>query len=99
MASPGIVACDLGNEADIIRAVGAAPLTTDHIDRHFAVNVRGTILVTCETLPHLREGGRNPLARIGRPAQIAAAIHFLASPGASFFTGQCLGANGGAAML
>jgi 3-oxoacyl-[acyl-carrier protein] reductase len=40
----------------------------------------------------------HPLGRIGRPEEIAAAVVFLAGPGASFFTGQCLGANGGAAM-
>jgi 3-oxoacyl-[acyl-carrier protein] reductase len=41
----------------------------------------------------------HPLGRIGQPAEIAATILFLAGPGATFFTGQCLGANGGAAML
>jgi 3-oxoacyl-[acyl-carrier protein] reductase len=41
----------------------------------------------------------HPLGRIGRPEEIAAAIVFLAGSGATFFTGQCLGANGGAAML
>ncbi|MBN9275801.1 MAG: SDR family oxidoreductase, partial [Mesorhizobium sp.] len=41
----------------------------------------------------------HPLRRIGRPEEIAAAVVFLAGPGATFFTGQCLGANGGAAML
>lgn len=40
----------------------------------------------------------NPLGRIGRPEEIAAAIIFLAGPGATFITGHCLGANGGAAM-
>ena len=40
----------------------------------------------------------NPMGRIGRPEEVAAAVVFLAGPGASFFTGQCLGANGGAAM-
>jgi 3-oxoacyl-[acyl-carrier protein] reductase len=40
----------------------------------------------------------HPLGRIGRPEEVAAAVVFLAGPGATFFTGQCLGANGGAMM-
>ena len=40
----------------------------------------------------------NPMGRIGEPEEVAAAVVFLAGPGATLFTGQCLGANGGAAM-
>lgn len=40
----------------------------------------------------------NPLRRIGRPEEVAAAIVFLAGPGAGFITGQCIGVDGGAAM-
>ncbi len=40
----------------------------------------------------------NPLARIGRPDEVAASIVFLAGPSATLFTGQCLGANCGAVM-
>ena len=41
----------------------------------------------------------HPLGRIGRPDEIASTVLFLAGSGSTFFTGQCLGANGGAAML
>jgi 3-oxoacyl-[acyl-carrier protein] reductase len=41
---------------------------------------------------------RNLLGRIGQPHEIAAVIAFLASPRASFITGQCFSADGGAAM-
>jgi 3-oxoacyl-[acyl-carrier protein] reductase len=40
----------------------------------------------------------NPLGRIGRPEEVAAVIRFLSSPAASFITGQCYSADGGAAM-
>ena len=162
--------CDiLVNNAGILEELPLADLTAGHIDRMFAINVRGGLLVAREVLPHLPEGGRiiniaselaylgragaavyagtkaamlgvtrswarelaprilvnavapgptdtpllgfdrltdaqkaaetnNPLGRIGKPEEVAAAVVFLAGPGATLFTGQCLGANGGAAM-
>jgi len=160
----------LVNNAGIMQESSIESITADHIDRHLAVNIRATILVTRETLPHLREGARivniaselaylgranasvycatkaailgltrswarelaphilvnavapgptdtpllafdtlteeqkaletaHPMGRIGRPEEIASAILFLAGPGATFFTGQCISPNGGAAML
>ncbi|HVA24959.1 MAG TPA: SDR family oxidoreductase [Chloroflexota bacterium] len=40
-----------------------------------------------------------PLRRLAQPAEIAAAISFLASPDAAFITGQTLSINGGLTML
>ena len=42
---------------------------------------------------------QNPLGRLGRPEEIASAAVFLAGPGATFMTGQCLSPNGGAAVF
>jgi 3-oxoacyl-[acyl-carrier protein] reductase len=149
-----------------------APLrsvTADSLDRMYAVNVRGAILVAREVLKAMPPGGRiiniaselaflgrggasgycatkgamlsltrswarelapdivvnavapgpidtpllgfdrmsqeqralevdNPLRRIGRPEEVAAAILFLASPTTNFVTGQCISVDGGAAM-
>ena len=41
---------------------------------------------------------RTPLARIGMPEEIAGAVVFLASPAASFMTGQTLVIDGGATI-
>ena len=46
-----------------------------------------------ETLASLRE--ETPLGRLGTPREIAQTIAFLASPEASFITGQVLSPNGG----
>lgn len=160
----------LVNNAGILEECPLGSIGAAHVDRMFAVNVRGAILVAREALPHLPDGGRiiniaselaylgradasvycatkaailgltrswarelapkilvnavapgptdtpllafetltveqkaaetaNPMGRIGRPEEVAAAVVFLAGPGATFFTGQCLGANGGAAMI
>ncbi len=40
---------------------------------------------------------RIPMRRTGRPEEIAAVVHFLASPDCSFVTGQCYDASGGRA--
>jgi 3-oxoacyl-[acyl-carrier protein] reductase len=160
----------LVNNAGVMQDAGIGTITAAQIDQIFSVNVRGTILVTREALPHFADSARIvniaselaylgragasvycaskaailgltrswarelaprilvnavapgptdtallgfdqmtaaeqaletalPLGRIGRPEEIAAAVLFLAGPGATYFTGQCLGANGGAIMV
>lgn len=42
-----------------------------------------------------RRAGRTLIGRVGRPADIAAAVVFLASPEAGFITGEILQCNGG----
>ncbi|WP_220131223.1 SDR family NAD(P)-dependent oxidoreductase [Streptomyces sp. PT12] len=42
--------------------------------------------------------GQTLLGRAGTPADVAGAVHFLASPDASWITGQVLGVNGGALL-
>ena len=157
------------NNAGVMQESALEHITAEHIDWHFAVNVRAAILVTREALRHMGEGGRIvniaselaylgrseasvycatkgailgltrswarelaprilvnavapgptdtpllafdtmtpeeqaretalPLRRIARPEEIASAVLFLAGPGATYVTGQCLGVNGGAVM-
>ena len=48
-----------------------------------------------EAIEYMRS--RVPMGRMGRPEEVAAVVHFLASDEASFVTGQCYDISGGRA--
>ena len=72
--------------------------------RGITVNVVAPGFIDTDMTRALSEDQRNallgsiPLARLGQPEEIAQAVGFLASPMASYITGETLNVNGGMYM-
>jgi NAD(P)-dependent dehydrogenase (short-subunit alcohol dehydrogenase family) len=72
-----------------VNAVSAGPTLTEAVAALMAVDTTGAVETVTKALP---------LKRLGRPAEIAEVVLFLASERASFVTGQIYHVNGGGIM-
>jgi 3-oxoacyl-[acyl-carrier protein] reductase len=87
----------------LVNAIAPGPTDTPMLTGGATVPAPPGELGSGAPTPHLPETlakeTQIPLGRLGRPEEIAAAAVFLAGPGATFMTGQCLSPNGGAVMF
>ena len=77
--------------------LGPAGITVNGVaPGYFATDANGAMVQDPETAAHLAR--RTSLGRWGKPAEIAGAVVFLASPEASYITGDIIAVDGGSKL-
>ena len=82
-----------------IRVNAVAPWRIDTELSDYASREVGRLTETSPEETLQRRVATNPLGRAGWPAEVAAAVDFLASSEASYITGECLNVCGGDVMM
>jgi 3-oxoacyl-[acyl-carrier protein] reductase len=79
----------------LAREVAAKGVTVNAVAPGF-IETDMTAAVPSEALEIVKK--MTPMGRLGKPAEVARAVRFLAAPQASFITGQVININGGMYM-